>query len=149
MNCKYLPYRNINKNKEEGHIYKIEGEKMGWSNYIIVDSLKIVVETNREVQDIEMYREDALNKIIDIEEDTYIDDNIFDINNIKISELSIGHLSILCNAFEDMSNIYGMHIDKFLLFWLKKKDIKFEVESENSVNVQEYIDNGYIVLRRV
>ena len=121
---------------------------MGWSNYIIVDNLKIVVETNREVEDIETYREDALDKTINADEDIYIDENIFDIENLKISEMTVGHLSILHDAFNDISSIYGMHIDKFLLFWLKKKDIKFEVKSENSVNVQEYIDNGYIVLRR-
>ena len=121
---------------------------MGWSNYIIIDSLKIVVETNREVGDIEMYREEALDKIINTEEDTYINDKILDIENVKISELSIGHISILHDAFNDISSIYGMHIDKFLLFWLKKKGIKFEVESENSINIQEYKDNGYIVLRR-
>ena len=121
---------------------------MGWSNYIIVDSLKIVVETNREVQDLEMYREDALNKIINTEEDNYIDEKIVDIENIKISEMTVGHLSILYDAFNDISNIYGMHIDKFLLFCLKKKDINFEIESENSFNVQEYRYKGYIVLRR-
>lgn len=121
---------------------------MGWSNYIIVDSLKIVVETNREVDNLETYREEALDKIMNTYEDTYVDDNIADIKDVKISELTIGHLSILYDAYKDISNIYGTHIDQFLLFWLKSKNIKFNIESEHGFNYREYEDKGYTILRR-
>ncbi len=123
----------------------MDGEKMGWSNYIVIDDLKVSIETNREVDEIEFYREEALDKLIDVPEDIDID---VDMENVKISELTVGNLSSLYQAYKTMCNLYGTHVDKFLLYWLKSKNIKFNIISEYNFDIKKYEEDGFKVLRR-
>lgn len=123
---------------------------MGWSNYIIIDSLKLVIETNREVDDIEHYEKDALTKMINTEDDDcFVDDISTDMRDKKISDITIGDLTSLYNAHKNASIIIGMHCDKFLLYWLKTRRIDYKIKSEHGINIQQYNDNGYTILKRI
>ncbi len=120
--------------------------KMGWSNYIIIPKLKVIVETNREVDDIEFYQKDSFDKIID-EED--VDNDIYlDLENVKIFDITIKELALLYSDHEIMRCIKGIHIDKLLLYWLKTKGIDFEIESEFNIDKEKYKSEGYIFLER-
>lgn len=121
---------------------------MGWSNFIIIDTLKLVIETNREVDDIEDYEKDALSKMTDIDEFYDMDTDI-DMQDIKINEISIGNLAVLYNAYKNASSITDMHRDKFLLYWLTVKEIEYDIKSEHNIDLEYYIENGYNILRRV
>lgn len=120
---------------------------MGWRNYIIIDNLKLVIESNRIVDDIGHYEECALTKMTDEENDDFLvrDDNI-DMENVKISDITIGDLVSLYNAYKNVNAITEMHKDKFLLYWLKTKNIKYTIKSEHHIDIQQYIDNGYTIL---
>lgn len=122
---------------------------MGRSNYIIVDNLKLIVETNREVDHIEDYEENALTKMINSEDDEYcVDEDFIDIKDVKIGDITIGNLTSLYNSYKNASVVREMNVDKFLLYWLKSKEIGYKIKSEHNIDIQQYIDNGYAIFRR-
>lgn len=118
---------------------------MGWSNYIIIHQLKVIVETNREVEDIVFYQKDAIDKILDEEN---IDDAYLDLENIKISDITIKDLALLYRDHDIVRCIRGTPIDKLLLYWLKIRGIDFDVKSEHSVDREKYKSEGYIFIER-
>lgn len=119
---------------------------MGWSNYIIIPKLKVIIETHREVDDIEFYQKESLDKIVDEEN---IDDGVYlDLENIKVSEITIKDLALLYKDHEIMQCVRGIHIDKLLLYWLKIKGIGFNVRSEYDVDREKYKSEGYIIIER-
>lgn len=119
---------------------------MGWSNYIIVPQLKLIVETNREVEDIEFYQKESLDKILE-EED--IDDGVYlDLENVKVCDITIKDLALLYRDHEVMQCVRGIHIDRLLLYWLKIKEIDFDVKSEHTLDKEKYESEGYIIIQR-
>lgn len=114
---------------------------MGWSNYIIIEDWKMVIETNRSVEDIEDYISDALDKMID--DDIDIDVNISD---LKVNDITIKNLCILASAYDSASSLSQLDTDKLFLYWLKNRDIEYEVESD--IDVSKYQRDGYVILER-
>lgn len=123
-----------------------EVNKMGWSNYIIIPKLKIIVETNREIDDIESYQKESIDEIVDEEN---IDDGVYlDLENVKINDITIKDLALLYKDHEIMQCVRGIHIDRLLLYWLQNKGIDFEVKSEHNIDKEKYKSEGYIFIER-
>lgn len=116
---------------------------MGWSNYIIIADWKLVIETNRDVNELEDYRSSALDRIID---DENIDDT--DMINVKLNELTVGNLAILLNSYTNMSDLVGIEPDKLFLYWLESRSIEYDIKSEHNINTDEFKEKGYIIIRR-
>lgn len=122
---------------------------MGWSNYIIIDDFKLIVEISRDVDNIANYEVNALTKLIDAyQDDNIVTDNDIDMQDIKISDMTIGNLTTLYIIYKNANDICEMQIDKFLLYWLKHRKINYNIKSEYNIDIQGYIDEGYNILSR-
>lgn len=115
---------------------------MGWSNFIIIPKWKMTIETNRSVGELEDYIKKAIDKMID--DDTNID---IDTSDLKVSNITVKDLCIMASAYENAISLYGIDIDKFLLYWLESKDIEYEIKSEYNIDLKEYKDKGYNIIR--
>ncbi len=121
-----------------------EGEKnMGWTNFIIIEKWKMLIESNRSAGELEDYIKEALEKIIG-GDDTDLDISTSD---LKISDLTIKDLCMLASAYDNTSALYGLEIDKLFLYWLESRDIEYEIKSEYNINIEEYENNGYNIIR--
>ncbi len=116
---------------------------MGWINYIIVEDWKMIIETNREVDELEDYIKESLDKMIS--DDTYMDISTSD---LKVSDITIKDLCTLASAYENASSIGSMNSDKLFLYWLESRDIEYDIKSEYDINIDEFKEKGYIVIRR-
>lgn len=116
---------------------------MGWSNYIIIEDWKMIIETNREVGELEAYIKESLNKMIG--NDTDIDVSISD---LKVSDITINHLCTLTSAYKNASSLACMEADKLFLYWLESKEIEYEIKSEFNLDLNQYKENGYKIIRR-
>lgn len=114
---------------------------MGWTNFVILPKQKLVVEISRHVNNIEDYERDALRKLVDNELD------LFDDTDIKVKDMTVKELCKIYSAYENMSTLSGLEIDKFLLFWLVNKNFDFEIKPEYNVDIEEYKRNGYHIIR--
>jgi hypothetical protein len=120
-----------------------EGEKnLGWTNFIIIKKWKMIIETHRGVEDLEDYIKEALEKIICSDADIDID-----ISDLKISDLTIKDLCILASAYDNTTSLYGMEIDKLFLYWLESRNVEYDIKSEYNINIEEYENNGYNIVR--
>lgn len=114
---------------------------MGWSNYIIIDKWKMIIETNREVDELEDYIEHAIDNIIDNDIDVDVDTS-----DLKINSMTVKDLCIMAFLYENASALCGLHIDKLLLYWLKHKNIDYDTKSEYNIDVGQYKDKGYKII---
>jgi len=116
---------------------------MGWINFIIIPSFKVAIETSRNINEISDYEIKALNYLTD--EERYSDD---DIDDVKLRDLSVKILSTLFKSYEQSINLAGFESDKFLLYWLTIKNIKFDIKSEHNVNRDELRQQEYSIIER-
>lgn len=116
---------------------------MGWYNFIIIERLKMIIETNRSVNELEDYIKDAISKIID-NESSDID---IDISDLKVSDITVKDLCALASAYDNTSSLYQLNSDKLFLYWLESRDIKYEIKSEYQISIEQYQENGYNVIR--
>lgn len=116
---------------------------MGWSNYIIIEDWKMVIETNREVNELEDYIKKSLNKMISNDADIDISTS-----DLKVNDITISHLCTLVSAYESASSLACMETDKLFLYWLESKDIVYKIESEYNLDIKKYKENGYKIIRR-
>jgi hypothetical protein len=116
---------------------------MGWSNYIIIEDWKMIIETNREVGELENYIKESLDKMIS--SDTDIDVSISD---LKVSDITIKDLCTMASAYENASSLASMEADKLFLYWLESRDIEYEIKSEFNLDLNQYKENGYKIIRR-
>lgn len=116
---------------------------MGWSNYIIIESWKTVIETNREVDELEDYIKESLDKMISDEGDLDVSTS-----DLKVSDITIKDLCILASAYENTSSLSCMNSDKFLLYWLESRNVNYEIKSEYNINIEEFKEKGYNIIRR-
>lgn len=116
---------------------------MGWSNYIIISDWKTIIETSREVDELENYIKESLDKMIS-------DDTIMDIStsDLKISNITVKDLCIMASAYENVSSIMCMSADKLLLYWLESRSIEYEIKSEHSFDLKKYKEDGYKIINR-
>ena len=132
-----------NRQKMIEDIKESKEKNMGWSNYIIIEELKMMIETSREVNELEDYIKESLNKMI--RDDTTIDISTSD---LKVNDITIKDLCTMASAYENASPLSCMDTNKLLLYWLESKDIKYEVKSEFNIDLNQYKENGYKIIRR-
>ena len=117
---------------------------MGWTNFIIIPSFKMAIETSRNINEIYDHEIKALNYLTD--EERYDDD---DMSEVKLNNLTIKMLSKLVMSYEQSINLVGFESDKFLLYWLTMRDIGFDIKSEHNVNKDELREREYIIVECV
>lgn len=115
---------------------------MGWTNFVIIEKWKMIIETNRNVDELEDYIKDAIDNIIS--NDTEIDVSTSD---LKVSDMTVRDLCTMASAYENTSALCRLHIDKLFLYWLESKDIEYNIESEYTIDLEEYKDKGYNIIR--
>lgn len=117
---------------------------MGWTNFIIIPKLKLVIETNRSINELHDYQKKSLDHLTD--EERYEDEQ--DIGNKNIKNISVKNLSLLFSTYEQANNLAGMEPDKLLLYWLETKGLKYEILSEFQIKdkLEEY-KKEYTILR--
>lgn len=113
---------------------------MGWSNFIIIEKWKMAIETNRSVNELEDYIKDAIDKMTDTEID-------IDISDLKVSDITVKDLCALVSAYDNASTLYQLDSDKLFLYWLESRNIEYEIKSEHQINIEQYKENGYDVIR--
>lgn len=116
---------------------------MGWTNFIIIPTFKVAIETSRNVNEICDYEIKALDFLTD--EERYSED---DIGYVNLKSLTVKMLSTLFNSYEQSINLAGFESDKFLLYWLTLRNISFEIKSEHNVDKNELKKDGYIIIER-
>lgn len=115
---------------------------MGWSNYIIIEDWKMIIETNREVNELEDYIKKSLDKMIS--DDTDVDISISD---LKVSDITISHLCALASAYENASSLACIDTDKLFIYWLEGKGIEYDIKSEFNIDLKKYKESGYKIIR--
>lgn len=116
---------------------------MGWSNFIIIEDWKILIESSREVGELEDYIKESLDKIIS--DTTDIDISISD---LKVSDITLKDLCVLASAYENVSALAYMNVDKLLIYWLECREIEYDIKSEYNLDIEEYKEKGYNIIRR-
>lgn len=109
-------------------------------SYLIIEKMKLVIEIAN-IGDIEKYEKIAIDKIID---EKIIDDFDIDIDDTEVSKLSFKEAVILYNAHDIVKSLSGIDVDKILLYWLKNRNIEYEVESD--IDESAYQRDGYVIL---
>lgn len=110
-------------------------------NYIIIEDLKLLIAIDENIYGIEDFEENALDNIIDSDQD-----DLTDIEGAKIDDLTIKEIGIIASACELVNNLAGLQADKLLLYWLRNKDIDFEIS--DNVDIEDYERNGYLIIRK-
>ncbi len=122
---------------------------MGWTNFIIIPKLKLIIETSRQIDEIPDYQKNALNFLTDEERIYEIEE--YDIENKYTKDLTVKDLTQIFSVYEQANNISGMESDKFFLYWLETKGIDYEIESEFVIKennkLESYKNDGYTILR--
>jgi hypothetical protein len=115
---------------------------MGWSNFIIIEKLKMIIEINRNVIELEDYIKDAVGKMIN--NDIEID---IEISELKVSDITVKDLCTLASSYDNATNLYQLDIDKLFLYWLESRNIGYEIKSEYNIDITQYEENGYNIIR--
>jgi len=102
----------------------------------------MIIETTRNVDELEEYIKDAIDRITNNDNDIDID-----ISGLKVSDITIKDLCTMASTYENTIALYGIDIDKFLLYWLESKDIEYDIKSEYNIDLKEYKDKGYNIIR--
>ena len=121
---------------------RVKGDKMGWSNYIIVEDWKIIIETSREVDKLEDYIAESIDKMVNN------DTEDINISDLKVSDITVKDLCVLASDYENASSLAYMETDKLFLFWLESKEIGYEIKSEHGFDFKKYKEDGYKIIRR-
>ena len=116
---------------------------MGWSNFIIIPSLKIAVEVSRDLRDLEDYEEKAFYYLTSEEFDEGID-----IESRKIKDLTVRDLTTLFTTYDSTNSLKGLDYNKLLLVWLKSRGIDYEVKSEYDIDKEKLEEEGYKIIWR-
>jgi hypothetical protein len=119
---------------------------MGWSNYIIIPKLKLIVEVSRNIYEIPEHQKKSLDYLTD--EERLFEQEEYGVENKNIKSISLKDITLLFNIYGYANNISGMNPDKFFLYWLESKNIKYEILSEFEISdkLEEY-KKTYTILR--
>lgn len=120
---------------------------MGWSNYLVVPQLKLVVELPREENELKGYVKEAFDNVLKIKDEN---ECLEDLTSTTINNLDLNTLSILVNSHKLVDDLSCVELTDFLLYWLDSKGIEFAIhnEYEKELDIEELKNKGYIVLRR-
>lgn len=117
---------------------------MGWTNFIVIPKLRLIIETSRHLDDLHDYRKEVLDYFSD--EDNTPDEDI-SIGDISVKKLSVSNLTLLYNIYEKSDKLFGIYTDEFILYWLKSRNIKYEIISEHNIDLELYEKDEYTILR--
>jgi len=106
--------------------------------YIVIHDPKLIIEIDDDA-DLEDSEENALDKIVS--EDS---DSLEYIGDTRVDDLTIKQTSYLYSAYKTFSDLAGLDIDKLLVYWLKSKNINFEVEYD--IDIKEWQRGGYNII---
>ena len=125
---------------------------MGWSNYIVIPRWKLLIEVSRDVNDLADYEKAAIDEIIgsdSLDFDTHFDgEDVVEMGNVPISEITIRDLAELYKRHDIVQSLAGMDYNKLFLYWLKSRGIDFGVKSEYTIDIKEYVKDGYTRIER-
>ena len=125
---------------------------MGWSNFIVIPKWKLIIEVPREVENLEDYYQIAIDNAIDEDNiglgEHSEGEDIIDVENVPINKITIKDLAELHRRYDIIQSLSGMDYNKFFLFWLKKREIEFSIESEYGIDFGKYEKDGYIIVER-
>ena len=115
---------------------------MGWTNYIVIPKLKLVVETSRYVDEVDEYFVNAFKQL-----EVYVDaEDYIDISEIKVKDLNLKVLSELIKAYDIYIKLSGWEYpEKILLLFLELRNIDYEIIPEWDFKEKKY--KGYTILR--
>lgn len=109
---------------------------MGWVNYVIIKKWKIMFEISRHVSDLDEDAEEEIKKLWNESESYY--NKIDKVRNKKISDIRVCDIQVLSSFSESYVKISTIDSDNFLLYWLKSKEIDYEILSEHDERIKEY-----------
>lgn len=122
---------------------------MGWTNFIVISKLRLVVEVSRNVDDLLGYERRALDLLLeeDSEFDGFCEEPI--IEDKRVNELTIADVSILFEAKKISRALKGIDCAKLLLYWLSWRDIEYEIINEYSFQEIEWQEKikDFMILR--
>jgi hypothetical protein len=116
---------------------------MGWSNYIIIKDWKIIIETDRGVDSLEDYIKKSLDNMINNDEES------IDLSSLKISDITVKELCTLATAYDNANSLAFMEVDKLVLYWLKNKNIEYEIKQEFGFDFKKYETDGYKLISKL
>lgn len=111
-------------------------------SYLVIENMKLVVEI-AEIEDLETFEKGALDEMI---KEKNVDEFDIDIDETLVTDLSFKEAAILYKSLDMIKTLLGISPDKMLLYWLKNRDIEYEVESD--IDVSKYQRDGYVILER-
>lgn len=112
---------------------------MGWTNYIIIPKLKIAVQVSRWVDGDNETLYNAIDKLID---HVFNHDLLFE----SYKDLTLGYLSELIQVYDLARNFEDISINEFFVYWLKKRNIDFEIKTSNEISAEQLRRKGYKVI---
>ena len=119
---------------------------MGWTNFIVVPKLGLIVETTRDlsVDQTDMKLTDWVKGVLDgsdagTEEGEEIEDK-------PCLAITVADMKVLQEALSAMSAILEFTCEDFLLYWLERRGLEYEVMNEYEFKEKAY-PKSYIKLR--
>ncbi len=119
---------------------------MGWTNFIIVPKLKLIVQTHREVSRLNGYISDGLSSLIEGLDEEIVE-SILERNYKKFT---LNDLSILVEVFKSVYSLGNISIDYLLLYWLENRGIDYSIVTEFELDEGEelkYREEGYTIIK--
>ncbi len=113
---------------------------MGWSNWIVLDDYKIVIEIPRSQEELMDYQVSAMDEILKAE--LYNEDFMF---NRKLKDISLGDLSEILHFYKIKEDLIGVDLDGFLMFWLTKRGHGFDLLRGDDA-IDPYLEKGYTII---
>jgi len=112
---------------------------MGWVNYVLVKKYKIAFVVDRSTDELDGYFEKALDWLRD-DERARIDEEK------KLKDVSVRDFAVLFNTYEKAVALEGASSAMFLLYFLKKYGVEFEIQSEFNVDEEKLRKAGWVNL---
>jgi len=112
---------------------------MGWVNYVLVKKYKIAFVVDRSTDELDGYFEKALDWLRD-DERARIDEEK------KLKDVSVRDFAVLFNTYEKAVALEGASSAMFLLYFLKKYGVEFEIQSEFNVDEEKLRKAGWVIV---
>ena len=123
---------------------------IGWSNYVVIPKMKLLIEVTREISGIADYECVAIDDAISEDNFEYAEhvegQEIVDIEDVIIHKITIKDLAELHRRYGIVQSLAGIDRGKLLLYWLKSRSIELSIESEHNIDIDKYNKEGYVVI---
>jgi hypothetical protein len=114
---------------------------MGWVNYLLIPQWKLAIVVSRHNNEIPEYFEEALDELVKPQK--------LDMGEIiekKFNELNMREMNFITRLADLASCLEETDYELFLLYWIKKRGIKYEIKSEFDVKAEYLKKDGYRVI---